>query len=61
MELDIVKYDNDIKNISLALQDVWNTPPDVRKVNSRDARKCLDKLRPESIVLHWEKLIYNIM
>ena len=60
-DVDVDNYENDIKNISLALQDVWNTPSDVRKVNSRDARKCLDKLRPESIVLHWEKLIYNIM
>jgi len=60
-DVDIDNYENDIKNISLALQNVWNTPSNIREINSRKARKCLDKLRPENIVLHWEKLIYDII
>ena len=60
-EVDIDNYNNDIKNISNALQNVWDTPSDIRKINSREARKCLDKLRPENIVRHWEKLIYDII
>lgn len=60
-DVDVDDYDNDIQNISKALQDVWNTPSDVRRVNSKEARKCLDKLRPENIVKHWEKLIYEVI
>ena len=60
-EVDVDDYDNDIMNISKALQDAWNTPSSVREINSREARKCLDKLRPENIVKHWEKLIYDIV
>ena len=60
-EVDVDNYNNDIKNISYALQNVWDTPSDIRKINSREARKCLDKLRPENIVRHWEKLIYDII
>ena len=32
----------------------------VREINSRK-QECLDKLRPENIVKHWEKLIYDIV
>lgn len=60
-DVDVDDYDNDIKNISKALQDVWDTPSDVRRFNSKEARKCLDKLRPENIVKHWEKLIYEVI
>ena len=60
-EVDVDNYANDIINISNALQNVWNTPSEVRKINSREARKCLDKLRPENIVLHWEELIYSVI
>ena len=60
-DVDVDNYGNDIKNISKALQQVWNTPSDVRKINSKEARKCLNKLRPENIVHHWEKLIYDII
>ena len=60
-DVDVDNYNNDIYNISKALQDVWNTPSDVRCLNSRKARKCLDKLRPENIIKHWEKLLYEII
>ncbi len=60
-DVDVDNYANDIVNISVALQNVWDTPSEVRKINSREARKCLDKLRPENIVRHWEKLIYDII
>ena len=59
-EVDIDNYSNDIKNISVALQNVWNTPSDIRKINSKEARRCLDKLRPENITRHWEKLFYDL-
>ena len=58
-DVDVDNYENDIINISKALQNVWNTPSEVRKINAKEARKCLDKLRPENIVLHWEKLFYD--
>ena len=60
-DVDVDNYNNDIYNISKALQDVWNTPSDVRRLNSKKARECLDKLRPENIIKHWEKLLYEII
>ena len=60
-DVDVDNYENDIVNISKALQDVWNTPSEVRKMNAHEARKCLDKLRPENISLHWEKLFYEVI
>lgn len=60
-EVDVDDYQNDIKNISSAFQKVWDTPPEVREFNSKMARKCLDKLRPDSIRIEWRKLIYDIM
>ena len=60
-DVDVDNYENDIVNISKALQDVWNTPSEVRKMNALEARKCLDKLRPENISLHWEKLFYEVI
>ena len=60
-DVDVDNYENDIVNISKALQDVWNTPSEVRKMNALEARKCLDKLRPENITLHWEKLFYEVI
>tara|TARA_B100000035_G_C21005482_1_gene557067 strand:- start:57 stop:1313 length:1257 start_codon:yes stop_codon:yes gene_type:complete len=60
-EVDVDNYENDIENISKAFQKVWETPPEVRKFNSKMARKCLDKLRPESIRNDWRNLIYDII
>jgi glycosyltransferase involved in cell wall biosynthesis len=60
-DVDVDNYENDIVNISKALQDVWNTPSEVRKMNALEARKCLDKLRPENITPHWEKLFYEVI
>ena len=60
-DVDVDNYENDIINISKALQNVWNTPSEIRKLNAKEARKCLDKLRPENITLHWEKLFYDIL
>tara|TARA_Y100001936_G_C16047227_1_gene655394 strand:- start:344 stop:1663 length:1320 start_codon:yes stop_codon:yes gene_type:complete len=60
-EVDVDDYSNDIINISKAIQKVWDTPSSVRKNNAIMARKCLDKLRPESIVHEWENLIYEII
>ena len=47
--------------ILVAFTQVWNTPPEIRKLNSKMARKCLDKLRPESIKLEWRSLIHEIL
>jgi glycosyltransferase involved in cell wall biosynthesis len=60
-DVDVDNYENDIINISKTLQNVWNTPSELRKFNAKEARKCLDKLRPEKIVLHWEKLFYEVI
>mgnify|MGYP003970557579 CR=1 FL=1 len=60
-EVDVDNYENDIENISKAFQKVWETPAEIRKFNSQMARKCLDKLRPESIRNDWRGLIYDII
>lgn len=60
-EVDVDNYQNDIDNISKAFKKVWETPPEIRRFNSKMARKCLDKLRPESIRNDWRKLIYDII
>ena len=58
--VDTDDYKQDILNFSKTLEQIWNTPPDVRKANAIKARKCLDKLRPEVISKEWEELIINI-
>ena len=35
-EVDIDNYNNDIYNISKAFTQVWNTPPEIRKLNSKE-------------------------
>ena len=60
-DVDIDNYNIDIDNISKALIKVWDTPPKQREINSRLARVCLDKLRPEVIKEEWKKLIYEII
>ena len=58
--VDTDDYKQDILNFSKKLEQIWNTPPDVRKANAIKARKCLDKLRPEVISKEWEAFIINI-
>lgn len=60
-EVDIDNYGNDIKNFSSALLKMWETNPKERKLNCENARKCLDKLRPEVIKKEWKKLFYERM
>ena len=60
-DVDINNIKNDIVNISHALQKVWDTPSNIRRENSRLARKCLDKLRPETIKKEWKCLVYDIL
>ena len=58
--VDTDDYKQDILNFSKALEQIWSTPPDVRKQNAIQARKCLDKLRPEVISKEWEDMIRTI-
>ena len=55
--VDVDDYDQDITNFSKTLNKVWGVSPEIRQYNARQARKSLDKLRPEIIGKEWEKLI----
>ena len=57
----LYNYGNDIKNFSSALLKMWETNPKERKLNCENARKCLEKLRPEVIKKEWKKLFYQRM
>ena len=60
-DVDTKDYKQDILNFSKTLEHIWNTPPEIRRVNAIKARKCLDKLRPEVISKDWEHLIQTIL
>ena len=60
-KVDTENYDNDIINFATTLKDMWSISPQLRKKRAIDARKCLDKLRPEVIKDEWKELIYSII
>lgn len=49
--------DKDIDNLSEALNKFWKTSPEKRKSKSEEARKALDKFRPEVIGKKWSNLL----
>ena len=60
-EVDVDNYQNDIHNFSVALDKMLKITPEQRKFNCENARKCLDKLRPEVIKEDWKQLIHEII
>lgn len=60
-KVDTENYDNDIINFATTLKDMWSISPQLRKKRAIEARKCLDKLRPEVIKDEWKELIYSII
>ena len=53
--------DKDIINFSEAVNKIWKLTPEQRRENCIKARKCLDKLRPESIRKDWYNLIKEMI
>ena len=60
-EVDIDNYENDIHNFTGALNIVLNTSAEEREKNAEQARKALDKLRPENIKGKWIQLFNSII
>lgn len=60
-KVDTDNYENDIINFATTLKQMWSISPDNRKKRAIEARKCLDKLRPEVIKDEWKNLIYSII
>ena len=60
-EVDVDNYQNDIQNFTKTLKETLSIDPEVRKKNAIEARKALDKLRPENIKEDWMDLLLNIL
>ena len=60
-EVDVDNYQNDIQNFTTTLKETLSIDPEVRKKNAIEARKALDKLRPENIREDWMNLLLNIL
>ena len=54
-------YEKDKKNFNNALLRFLKLTPEEKKRNAFEARKCLDKFRPENIIIDWNILFYNII
>ena len=59
-EVDIDNYQNDIQNFTKTLKETLDIPSNVRKENAENARKALDKLRPEIIKKDWIRLFVEV-
>ena len=53
--VDKINIDNDIKNFSKAILQIMNLTSEQHKSNAINARKCLDKFRPELIKKKMER------
>lgn len=60
-EVDVDNYQNDIHNFTETLKETLQVDPDIRKKNAIEARKALDKLRPEIIKEDWMCLLVEIL
>jgi len=60
-EVDVDNYQNDIHNFTETLKETLQVDPDIRKKNAIEARKALDKLRPEIIKEDWMSLLVEIL
>jgi len=60
-DVDISDYPTDIDNCSKQIKRFLDTPPEIRRLNALEARKALDKFRPEKIVLEWIDLFNDIL
>ena len=60
-EVDVDNYQNDIRNFTNTLKKTLQVPSDIRKKNAENARKALDKLRPENIKKEWVQLFIEIL
>ena len=60
-EVDTDNYQKDIINFSSTLEKMWKTSPEERQERCEKARKCLDKLRPETIKKEWMYLINDMI
>ena len=60
-EVDVDNYQNDIRNFTNTLKKTLQVPSDTRKKNAENARKALDKLRPENIKKEWIQLFIEIL
>ena len=60
-EVDVNDYEQDIINFSETLNKLWGVSPAIKKYNAHQARKSLDKLRPEIISKEWENLIKQVV
>ncbi len=60
-EVDVDNYQNDIQNFTKTLKETLSVDPEVRKKNAIEARKALDKLRPENIKEDWMNLLVEIL
>lgn len=54
-------YEKDIESYSKTLKHVLSLSHEVREKNAQNARKILEKLKPEIIVEEWKKLILNLV
>lgn len=52
-----IDFDNDVNNFSEALQKFWSLSKQERKKMAEEARKSLDRFRPEIIKEEWKKLL----
>ena len=50
-------FNNDVENFSTALKKFWELKPDERKLMAENARKALDRFRPEVIKEEWKCLL----
>ena len=60
-EVDIGDYPTDIYNCSIQIKKFLNTRPEMRRLNAIEARKALDKFRPENVVKEWMNLFDEIL
>ena len=60
-EVDVDNYQNDIQNFTKTLKETLSVDPEVRRKNAIEARKALDKLRPENIKEDWMNLLVEIL
>ena len=52
-----IDFDNDVNNFSAALQKFWSLSKEERETMAKNARKSLDRFRPENIKGEWKKLL----
>ena len=51
------RWQQRFENFSKALQKFWKLKPDERKIMAENARKALDRFRPEVIKKEWKCLL----